>query len=98
MALVRLRTDVFVLASAEERDERGEKTRRIAERAIGVEVELEQVLAQEDHGFRAGQHPDVRREPELEGMLPDHPIAERVERRDLRIRVAIRDELVDPHR
>ncbi len=92
------RRDVLVLAAAEQRRERGEEARRIAERPIGVQVEFEQVLAQEDHDLRPGQHPDVARQAELERVVADQPVTEGVERRDRGVRIAIRHELVDPHR
>ncbi len=92
------RRDVLVLAAAEQRGQRGEEPGRVAERAVRVELELEQVLAQEDHDLGPGQHPHVGRQPELEGVLADQPVAERVERRDRRVRVAVRDELVDADR
>ena len=96
MGEVRRRRDVLVLAAAEQRRERAEEPRRVAERPVLVELELEQVLAQEDHDLRPGQDADVRRQPELERELADEPVAERVERADRRVRVAVRDELVDP--
>ena len=60
-----------------------------------IEVELEQVLPEEDHDLGPGQDPDIRRQPEFEGVLADDPVAERVERSDRGIRVAVRDELID---
>ena len=48
------------------RRQRVEEAGRVAERPVRVELELEQVLAQEDHDLRPGQDPDVRRQPELE--------------------------------
>ncbi len=92
------RRDVLVLAATEQRDERRQEARRIAERPIGVEVEREEVLAQEDDRLGARQHTDVRREAELQRVLADHPVSEGMERRDRAVRVAVRDELVDPHR
>ena len=43
-----------------------------------------------------GENWEDPREPELERVLPDQPVAERMERPDRRVRVAVRDELVDP--
>ena len=54
------------------------------------------MLAEEHDRLRPRQHAHVARQPELERELPDEPIAERVERRDRRVRVAVRHELVDP--
>ncbi len=96
MSHVRRGRDVFVLAAAEERRQRPEKARWVAERPVGVQVEREEVLAQEDDDLRPGQHPDVRRQPQLEGVFADDPVAERVEGPDCRIGVAVRDQLVDP--
>ena len=62
---------VLVLAPAEERRERTEEPRGIAERPVLIQLEVEQVLAEEDHRFRSRQHPHVRRQPELERELPD---------------------------
>ena len=92
------RRDVLVLAAAEQRRERGQEAGRVAERPVRVEVELEQVLAQEDDDLGAGQHPQVGRQAELERVLADEPVAEGVERRDRRVRVAVRHELVDADR
>ena len=78
-------------------DERRQEAGRVAERAIGVEVELEQVLAQEDDGLGARQHANVGRQPELERVLADQPVAEGMERRDRGVRIAVRHELVDAH-
>ncbi len=94
---VGVRRDVLVLRAGEQRRERVEEPRRVAQRPVLVELELEQALAQEDHGLRAGQHPDVGRQAELERELPHEPVAECVERRDRRVRVAVRDQLVDAH-
>ena len=90
--------DVLVLASAEERRQCREEPGRVAERPVLVELELEEVLAQEDDHFGARQHPHVGRQPELERELPDQAVAECMERRDRGVRVAVRDELVDTER
>jgi hypothetical protein len=55
--------DVLVLAAAEERRQRAEKARRVAKRPIGLEIEREEMLAEEDDDLRASQDPDVRRQP-----------------------------------
>ena len=60
------------------------------------QLELVEVLAQEDHDLGARQDADVRRQAELERVLADESVAEGVERRDGGVRVAVRDELVDP--
>ena len=90
------RGDVLVLAPAEQRRQSGQEPRRVAERPVHVEVEFEEVFAQEDHDLGPGQDADVGRQPELERVLADDPVAERVEGADRRVRVAVRHELVDP--
>ncbi len=90
--------DVLVLAATEERRERRQEARGVAERSVVVELEVVEVLAQEDHDLRARQDPDVRREAELQGVLADDRVAEGVEGRDVRVRVAVRHELVDADR
>ena len=92
------RRDVLVLAAAEQRRERSQEAGRVAKRPVGVEVELEEVLAQEDDDLRSGQDAHVGRQPELQGVLADEAVAEGVERRDRGVRVAIRHELVDADR
>ena len=92
------RRDVLVLAAAEQRRERRQEARRVAERPVSVELEFEQVLAQEDDDLRPGQDAQIRRQAEFEGVLADDPVAERMERADRGVRVAIRDELVDADR
>ncbi len=87
--------DVLVLAPAEQRRQRVEEAGGVAERPIPVELELEEVLAQEDHDLGPGQDPQVRGQAELERVLADDPVAEGMERRDRRVRVAVRDQLID---
>ena len=89
-------TDVLVLAAAEQRRQRREEPRRIAERTIGVQLELEQVLAQEDDHLGTGQDADVGRQAQLERVLADQAVAEGMERRDGGVRVAVWHELVHP--
>ena len=89
------RRDVLVLAAAEQRRERGQEAGRVAERPVGVELELEEVLAQEDDDLGPRQHAQVGRQAELQGVLADQAVAEGVERGDGRVRVAVRDQLVD---
>ncbi len=88
------RADVLVLAAAEQRRQGGQEPRRVAERPVQVEFELEEVLAQEDDDLRPGEHAHVRRQAQLKGVFADESVAERVERGDGRVRVAVRDELV----
>ena len=92
------RRDVLVLAAAEQRGERGQEAGRVAQRPVRVQLELEQVLAQEDDDLRARQHPQVRGQAELQRVLADDPVAEGVEGRDGGVRVAVRDQLVHPDR
>jgi hypothetical protein len=95
---VRRGRDVLVLAAAEQRRQCRQELGGVAERPVLVEVELVEVLAEEDDDFGATQDPDVRRQSELEREFADEPVPERVERRDLRVRIAVRHELVHPHR
>ena len=90
-----VRGDVLVLAAAEQRHERSQEPGRVAERPIGVELEFEQVLAEEDDAFGARQHAHVGRQAQLEGVLADQPVAERMEGRDRGVRVAVWRQLVD---
>ena len=96
MLEIRSRRDVLVLAAAEQRRQRRQEPRRVAERPVDVEVEFEKVLAQEDDDLGPGQDADVGRQPEFEGVFADDPVPERMERADRGVRVAVRDELVDP--
>ena len=93
---VRRGRDVLVTAAGEQRRQRAEEPGRVAERPVLLEPQVEQALAQEDDHLRPRQHADVRREADLERELADQPVAEGVERRDRRVRVAVRDELVHP--
>ncbi len=90
--------DVLVLATREQGRERAQEAGRVAQRPVLVELEVEQMLAQEDHGLGSRQDPDVGRQPELQRVLADDPIAECVEGRDRGVRIAVRHELVDPRR
>ena len=78
------RADVLVLAPAEVAGQGAQEAGRVAERPVGVELEVEQPLTQEDHDLRPRQDPGVGRQPELEGELADQPIAEGMERGDRR--------------
>ena len=90
------RRHVLVLQPREEGREGGEEPGRVPERAILVEVQPEEPLGQEDHRLGPRQDPRLRREAELQGVLADHAVAEGVERRDDGVRVAVRDEPIDP--
>ena len=92
------RRDVLVLAATEQRRQGSQEAGRVAERPVDVEVELEQVLAQEDDDLGTGQDAQIGRQPELERVLADEPVPEGVERADRRVRVAVRHELVDADR
>ncbi len=67
---------------------------RIAERPVVLERELEEVVAQEDDLLGPREHAEVRREPELERVLLDEPVAEGVEGGDLHVGVAVGHERV----
>ena len=94
---VGLRRHVLVLGPREQRGQRVQEPGRVSQRAVLVQLELEQVLPQEDHGLRTRQHPHVRRQPELERELPDEAVPEGMERGDRGVRVAVGDQLVHPH-
>ena len=93
---VRLGRDVLVLGAREQRREGVEEPRRVAERAVLVELELEHALAQEDHRLRPGQDADVGWQPQLQRELAHQAVPERVERRDGGVRVPVGHQLVDP--
>src|SRR2546426_275965 len=95
MRLVFLGRDVLVLAAADERDERLEVSRGIAERPVVRERQLEEPVAEEDGLLGAVQHAEVGRETDLERVLAQDAIAEGVERRDLDVGVAVGHERVD---
>ena len=89
------RADVLVAQAAEERDERREEARRVAERAVSVQRQLEEVLAQEDHLLGPAEDGGSVGEAGLEGVLAQEPVAEGVEGADLRVVVPVRHEPVD---
>ncbi len=94
---VRLGRHVLVLGPREQGREGVQEPRRVAERPVLVQLQLEQALPQEHDRLGSRQHADVGRQPQLQGELPHEPVAERMERRDRGVRVAVRDELVDAH-
>ena len=69
-------------SAADERDQRRQEAGRIAERAVSVQRQLEQVLAQEDDLLGARQDGRPVGEPGLEGVLAQEPVAEGVEGAD----------------
>src|SRR5262249_35788209 len=93
---VLVRPNVLVLEAAEQRDHGLDVSSGITEGPVVLEGELEKVIAHEDDLLRAREYPEVWSEPELEGVLLDEAIAEGVEGRDLHVRIAVGDELVDP--
>src|SRR5215212_11818405 len=95
MCRVRRRRDVFVPAAGEEGGERSQEAGRLSEGPVLLEAEFEQALAQEDDDLRPRQDADVRRKPQLEREFADEPVPEGVEGRDGRVRVPVRNELVD---
>jgi hypothetical protein len=68
---------------------------RIAQRAVALERELEEPVAEEDHLLGPAQHAKIGGEPELQRVLAEQPVAERVEGRDVDVGVAVGHELVD---
>jgi hypothetical protein len=93
---VPVRGDVLIAQPAEERDERRQEAGRVAEWAISVQRQLEEVLAEEDHLLRAAEDRGTVAEAGLEGMLAEEPVAEGVEGPDLRVVVPVRHQPVDP--
>src|SRR5207253_5919327 len=65
------RAHVLVLAPRKEGRQGSQESSRVAEWAVLIELEVEEVLAQEDDDFGPGQHADVDRQPELERELAD---------------------------
>jgi hypothetical protein len=57
--------------------------------------ELEQAIAEEDDLLGPVEHPKVGLEPHLERVLAEDPVAERVERGDLDVSVAVLHQRVD---
>src|SRR5262245_59605245 len=70
-------------------------TRGIAQRAVVLEWKLEQVVSEKDHLLRSCEHAKVRREPQLERVILDEPIAERMEGGQLHVGVSVGYERVD---
>ncbi len=93
---VGLGRDVLVATAGEQGREGAEEACRVTERPVLVQLELEQPLSQEHHHLGPRQDAHVRCEPQLECELADQAVAERVERRDRGVCIAVRDELVHP--
>ena len=93
--LILLGRDVLVLAAADQRHDRADVPGRVAERAVVRERELEQAVAEEDHLLGAVEDAEIGLEPDLERVLAQEPVAERVERRDLDVGVAILHQRID---
>ena len=87
--------DVFVLAAADERDDRADVAGRIAERPVVDQRKLEQAVAEENDLLGAVENAEIGLQPHLERMLAQDPIAERVEGRDLDVGVAVLHQRVD---
>ncbi len=85
---------VFVLAAAEERPQGSEKAGRVAQRPVLVQLELEEPFAHEYHDLGPRQDAHVGRQTKFERELTDQTVAEGMECRDRRVRVAVRDELI----
>ena len=92
---VLLRRDVLVLAAADQRDQRLQMARGIAERPVALEGQLEEPVAEEDDLLGAAQHAEVGRETQLERVLAQQPVAEGVEGGDVDVGVPVGHELVD---
>ena len=83
------------LQPADERDDRLQVARRIAERTVARQWQLEEAVAQEDDLLGPAEHAEVVLEPDLERVPPQQAVAEGVEGGDLDVGVAVGDELVD---
>ena len=92
---VLLGRDVLVLAAADQGDERLEVSGRITQRPVALERQLEEPVAEEDDLLGAVQDAEVGLEPELEGVLAQQPVTERVEGGNLDVRVPVGHEGVD---
>ena len=93
---VLLRAHVLVLEPADLAENGLQVARGVAQRAVVLERELEQVVAEEDHLLGAGEHAEVGREPQLQRVLLDQPVAEGVEGGELHVGVTVGDERVHP--
>ncbi len=89
-----VRGHILVLGPREQGGQRIQELGRVAQGPVLVQSQLEHVLAQEHDRLRAREDPHVRRQAELERELPDQAVPERMERRDRRVRVAVRHQLV----
>ena len=88
-AAVLRRRDVLVARPADERHQRVQEAGRVAERAVSVQRQLEEVLAQEDHLLGSREDGRAVREPGLQGVLAQQPIAPGVEGADDGVGVAV---------
>jgi hypothetical protein len=89
------RGDVLVLRSREEREERAKVVQRVSQGTKLAERQLEQVLFEEDGLLGLCENSIVGGQSEEYGVLSQNAVAERVERPDVRLYVAVRDEPVD---
>jgi hypothetical protein len=92
---VLLGRDVLVLAAADQHDQRPDVARRIAERPVLHQWELEQAITEEDDLLGAVQDAEIGLQAHLERVLAQDPVAERVEGRDLDVGVAVLHQRVD---
>ena len=69
VCLILRRRDVFVLAAADERDDRADVPSRIPERPVAYQRELEKTVAEKDDLLGAVEDPEVGLQPDLERVL-----------------------------
>ena len=87
--------NVLVLAAADQRDQRLDVSGRIAEGPVALERELKEPVAEENDLLGTVQDAEVGLQPQLERVLTQQPVAERVKRGDLDVCVAIGHQSVD---
>ena len=93
---VRIGADVLVAQAAEQGHQRAQEARRVSQRAVSVEWQLEEMLAQEDDLLRARQDGRAVRQAGLQRVVPQNPVPEGVEGPDLGVVVAVGHQPVDP--
>jgi hypothetical protein len=87
--------DIFVLGTADQRENGGDVSRGVAKRPVAVERHFKEAVAEEDELLGTRQHLEVGRETGFERLVAQDAVAERMKRVDPRISVAVGDEFVD---
>ncbi len=67
----------------------------VAEGAVSLEGELKEPVAEEDDLLGPTEHPEIRRQSQLQRVLPHQAIAKGVKGGDLDVGVPVRDQGVD---